>query len=283
MRKVVQIFLGLSVVLLLVNCTSTPDYPKVIDRGEYNPDRVSSAELARLYIHNYIAVLKIDDADVDWNATEEDFARQVVRIPSGIHVLTVKYDTGKVFTMFPMKAIGKFDAGKDYMLEGMQEGGKVRIKIYDMNEGMEASLNLEKLQGNDESTISQYIKYVLNPTMEENNHSVKLENEEFLVLFKPDMIYEVTNKHTGETKIGRRGFEMDFTMTNAKTYLLEVDPATMTRDEFLETSDYKNRSKIVMIPIACDGQSVTYTFVKPEEQAGEEISFSISELADASS
>ena len=42
-------------------------------------------------------------------------------------------------------------------------------------------------------------------------------------------------------------------MSSGTFYLLEIDISEMSRDEFLECSDYQNNAQIVLVPVGCDG------------------------------
>jgi hypothetical protein len=200
---------------------------------------------------------------------------QFAKIPSGIHSFSVKYNDGQRFSIFPMTVIGTFENGNTYLLKGTIVGQQVKfdILIYNDNvEGESVALDLNKLRGNDPGMLSQYIKYVLNPTMEEVGNTVVLENEGYILSYKPDMIYTLTDKNTGETSMGRRGFSMDFAMGSGKTFLLETDIESMSKDQFL-ASNYQEDSQIILIPVACTENEVTYRYEKPVDLEGTEITF----------
>jgi hypothetical protein len=257
---------------LFASCISVPK-----DRGIYNPNSVPEEQLSTLYIHDNIDVQKMDEQEVDWNAYSQ---KQIVRIPSGVHAFTLRYNDGVRFTPFPMTVIGQFDSGKTYILKGVIDGQRVKSRIAryeNEQEGEDVTLDLNKLQGNDPSVISTYIKYILNPTMDEVGNSVKLENEEYVLLYLPDMVYTLTDKKTGETTQGRRGFSMDFRMTSAKIFLLETDINEMSKEQFLK-SEYEDNAQIVLIPIQCSENEVTYRYERPSDLQGVEIVFNITEI-----
>jgi hypothetical protein len=261
----------------LLSCTSMPVDNTPIDRGVYNPTNVLEEDLSILYIHDYIDVQQIDSDKVNWNERQKT---QIVKIPSGVHSFSVSYHDGRRYTFLPMIVIGQFTKGNTYILKGVINGQKVDLHILlynDKVEGEEVALNMNKLQGNDASIISQYIKYILNPTMDEVGNSVKLENEKYILIYKPDMVYSLTDKETGVTSEGRRGFSTDLRMTSGKTFLLETDISSMSRQQFL-SSKYDEIAQIILIPIDCNENEVVYKYEKPTEMQGSEIKFTITEM-----
>jgi hypothetical protein len=249
-----------------------------IDQGIYNPTNVPEEDLSILYIHDYISVSQIDDAKVNWFVRGQE--PQIVKIPSGLHSFSVSYHDGRSFTFIPMSVIGQFVKGNTYLLKGVINGRKVDLHILLYNnkvEGEEVTLDINKLQGNDQSIISKYIKYVLNPTMAEVGNSVKLENEKYILIYKPDMVYSLTDKENGITSEGRRGFSTDFRMMSGKTFLLETDILNMSRQEFL-SGNYDETAQIILIPVDCSEREVTYKYEKPDELQGTEIKFTITEI-----
>jgi hypothetical protein len=260
-------------VLTLAACTSMP-----IDRGIYNPNDVSEEDLSILYIHEYIDVQQIDNTKVDWNRIFRE--PQIIKISSGVHSFSVSYHDGLRFTFLPMTIMGQFEKGNTYILKGVINGQKVDLHILlynDKVEGEEVTLDMNKLRGNDPSIISRYIKYVLNPTMDEVGNSVRLENEKYILTYKPDMVYSLTNKETGITAEGRSGFSTDFRMTNGKIFLLETDISNMSRQQFL-SSKYDENAQIILIPIDCSEREVIYKYEKPTELQGTEVKFTITEI-----
>jgi hypothetical protein len=248
-----------------------------IDRGTYNPTNVPEEDLSILYIHDYIDVQEIDNAEVNWRLRQK---AQAVKIPSGVHSFSVSYHDGRRFTFFPMTVMGQFAKGNTYLLIGLINGQKIDLHIMLYNDkvvGEEVTLDLNKLQGNDTDIISTYIKYVLNPTMDEVGNSVKLENEKYILIYKPDMVYSLTDKESGITSEGRRGFSTDFRMTGGKTFLLETDISNMSRQQFL-SSKYDENAQIILIPIDCSEREVIYKYEKPNDLQGTEIKFDIIEI-----
>lgn len=114
--------------------------------------------------------------------------------------------------------------------------------------------------------------------MDSVNKSVKLENEDTILIYKSDMIYTMTNKNTNETIIGRRGLQTDITMESGTTYLLEANPEEMTRDQFLKDSNYSEISEYRFKVISCNADQVTYEYIRPVELEGDKVTFSIEQL-----
>ena len=125
--------------------------------------------------------------------------------------------------------------------------------------------------------IERYREFVLNPTMNSIRNSVRLENEQYILLFMPELIYRLTDKETGITTEGRSGFRMNITMTEGKLFLLETDNTRMTMEQFL-SSQYTENAQTVIIPIACSKNEVSYVYEKPLELKGTIITFGITEI-----
>lgn len=261
---------------LFAACASAPKNP--IDRGIYNPDNVPEESLSTLYIHDFISIQEMNGEAVDWSVPRPE--PQIVKIPPGLHSFAVKYHDGSVFTPLPMTVIGEFDSNKTYLLKGTINGQWIDLHILQYEngqEGEEVALDLKKLRGGDTGVIPAYIKYVLNPTMANVKNSVKLENKDYILLFLPDMAYTLTDKKTGKTAEGRRGFSIDVRMTNGKTFLLETDITKMSSEQFLE-SNYEDNAQIILAPVNCTMNEVTYKYERPDNLRGTEIVFEITEI-----
>ncbi len=267
----------LSLVFLSVffaGCASAP--PEPIDRGIFNVENVSEDKLAVLILSGYITVGEVDGHSVEWIAESyNQYETQTVKIAEGVHSFDVFYDNGITYTHVPVRLIAYLEAGNEYLLDSIQNGNKIQFLLTNQKDGSDATLNFQKLRGEDPGTISQYIKYVLNPTMDGNDKTVKLENKDYILIFKPDMIYEMTNKKTGESTIGRRGFITDILMKEGKTYLMEVNPEEISREDFLDIKDTEEFSQFVLEPCACTENSVSYVIHKPEELKGQKMIFMI--------
>ncbi|MFW5716909.1 MAG: tetratricopeptide repeat protein [Spirochaetota bacterium] len=134
-----------------------------------------------------------------------------------------------------------------------------------------AGLNVRALRGDADTPLSRFIRDVLNPTMDGVDQTVTMANDDLTLVFKPDLLYTLTDRATGRIERGRRGFDMDLAVQAGRVYLLPVDPSTMSRDEFLEESDYKDRAPVVLRGVDSDGSFVTFEYVRPEERAGERL------------
>ncbi|MDR1903511.1 MAG: hypothetical protein LBQ88_14700 [Treponema sp.] len=270
-------FLMPSVLLMaLISCASVP-----VDRGTYNPNNAAENDLVTLYIDGCIDVAEMDNEPVSWWIQNgNNYQEQMVRIPKGVHSFLARYHDGTRFTLTSLTVTGQFTTGNSYLLKGVITGPIVVMQIVQYNDGIigdDVTLDLNKLAGNDPGALSTYIRYVLNPTMDGTDNSVKLENDEYLLIYKPDLVYTLTNKLTGIITEGRHGFSIDFSMTSGKTFLLETDISQMSSEQFL-SSDYEQTAQIILVPIACDGASVTYRYEKPESLNGTEVTFSITEI-----
>jgi hypothetical protein len=258
--------------------TSTEKSVNTKDYGVYNPSNVPEEYLCTIIIDQHILVNKFDDDEkVGWSIT---FTEKTVRIPSGVHTFYAFYADRQRMSTGVVPVIAQLEKGNTYLLKGNIANQRIQYQIVlynDGQEGADVTLNINRLQGNDANTLSIYIKYVLNPTSDETGNSIKLENNNYILLFEPDMVYTLTDKITGRINKGRVGFSMDFSMTNGKVFLLETDIERMSKQQFL-SSRYQENAQIILIPINCTENEVTYRYEKPAEQQGNEIIFSITEI-----
>jgi hypothetical protein len=261
------------VVALLLSCASQP-----VDIGVVNPENIQEEDLVTLHISRFIIVQKMDNTDVNWS--KKFYKDRLVKIPSGRHAFEVTYNDGSSYTMFPTTVRGQFERGNTYLLnwEIIRSQVSFHVFLYNNNQkGVEVGVTPNELQGNELDVISRYLKYVLNPTTNEIGNSVKLENDNYILIFKPDLVYTLTDKRTRITTEGRRGFGMDFLMKSGKSFLLETDITKMSREQFL-ASKYTENAQIILIPIACSETVLTYRYEKPLALQGTEIAFTITEI-----
>ena len=269
-----------SLVCVVLSCTS---YPSLVDRGVYNPNSAAENDLVSVGIDKYVSVVELDSVSVKWlnrpaGGPVDSIAAQTVRIPAGVHVFDLDYNDGNRFTFVPTKVIAKLETNKTYRATATIEGSKVKFDLVEEVSKLSAVLDMSKLRGNRPDAISAYIRAVLNPTMDEVGHIVRLENESTTIVFGADMTFFMTDKVTGTTTEGRAGFVTDFAMVSGKTYLLQADNSKMTRQQFLD-SNYQDESQIVLVPVECDGKMVRYRYERPAELKDTEVIFQISEMA----
>jgi hypothetical protein len=256
----------------------------LMDRGIFKGEGIAEGDLARLGIDNSLKIEAVDGEKVSWNNFNfwaNARKPQCVKLKPGSHVFKVKYDDGMMYTPVAQTVVAYLDTGKSYTMKGklgLSEIGRLNISIHVFDEGgKQVSLGAASLGGGDSSPISAYLKYVLNHTMKEVGNSVRLENERAVILFKPDMAYEMTDKETGAVSTGRSGFVMDIAMKEGTEYLLEADLEALSMDAFLK-SDYEKAAETVWVPVKCTKTSVTYRYLKPESRAGSTETFSITVL-----
>jgi len=273
------IFMSTILTLLIISCVSTTATKTVNTRdfGVYNPSNVSEDQLCTIIIDQYVIINQFNEDKVNWNIT---FTEKTVNIPSGVHTFHVHYVSRQGMSASTTPVIGQLEKGNTYLIKGTLVGQRIQYKIVlfnDRQEGEDVSLNVNRLQGNDASALSNFIKYVLNPTMDGVENTVKLENDNFILLFEPDMVYTLTNKLNRDTIIGRRGFSMDFRMTEGKLFLLEINVKQMSRQQFL-ASNYQENAQIILVPINCTENEVVFKYERPIGQQGNIIRFTITKI-----
>jgi len=261
------------VLSLLLSCASQP-----IDKGAINPENVPEEDLVTVYINAYTVVDKVDNIEINWPWDFDKF--RFVKISSGDHTFEVRFRSGSSYTMSPVSVPGRFERGNTYLLISEIKGNRVSFHFYlynDNQKGAEVTLYPNNPPRTDPDIAINYLKYVITPTSDKTENSVRLENENYILLFKPDMVYTLTDKKTRKTTEGRRGFAIDYRMSEGKAYLFETDITKMSREQFLK-SNYTEEAQIVLAVTKCSETSVTYKYEKPLELKGTEVTFTITEI-----
>ena len=139
--------------------------------------------------------------------------------------------------------------------------------------------NFDKSSEKKPDFLSNYYKYVVYPSRE---NPVILENSQYILIFKPDLIYTLTNK---ETKIITESRAMFLRSTNfsidariySRTYLFEPDISATTLEK-VSRNNYQEISEIILLLVNCTETEVTYKYEKPVALQENIITFSITEM-----
>jgi hypothetical protein len=131
------------------------------------------------------------------------------------------------------------------------------------------------------TAAASYMRYIINRI--DTGGSIMLENDETTVIFKPDMIFELTDKKTGKQIEGRSVFytglinEHNRTkIDGAKVYLVESDINRVSLERFLgNTAGLDRKANSILVPVSCTETRVTYLYLKPVQLRNKEISFEI--------
>ena len=277
MKKISSIFAIIAALAALSSCASLP----VLDHGFYSDDE-EQKEVATIFVDPYIEVTGIDKTSGNfatgikgWAAKSSVRQIQEFTLNAGVHTISLKYNSGSQYTIFSQQVIGQFKANKEYKIIYNINNSSISYDIIDTETNESAKLDTEALQGKSKNVISQFINAVLNPTMEGTDKTVIEENDDYVLTNLPGMKYELLNKKTGAVEKGFRGFVTDFSFKKGTVYLYETDTIS-TKDEFLKT-DYQKTSKTILEVTDCDLKTVTYTYVKPDNLAGQTIKFNINQ------
>lgn len=276
MKKNILKIAMLTGILIFTSCMSTLP---VLDHGFYSDGETQKA-VAKIIVDKNIEITGIDKKSSvfatgveEWNRKKAFSQQQSFTINAGTHTISVKFNSGSKYVLFSQVLVAQFEAEKEYMITCEITGTSVTYDIINTETSETAVLDLDSLKGKKENPISQFINAVLNPTMEGTDKTVIEENDDYILTSLPHMKYELLNKKDGSIQKGFRGFITDFTFKKGTVYLYETDSIT-SKEEFLET-DYQNTSKIVLEVEDCDQKTVTYKYIKPEELAGQTITFNI--------
>ena len=281
--KKITFVLAAALCILFASCASLGGASEPLDQGYY-PIGEEPEISVEILVEGNIVITSIDegmdtklhfasDTIKGWKTKYHQDREQIFRLSPGIHTVCVLFNNGQQYT-----------TSANTMIINVQEGNKYKI-IYDIVNGRSVTydcinvdtlesvqLPLSTLYGKTESVMSAYIGAVLNPTMDDVGQTVIQENDDYILITYPGLKFELTDKASGTTEKGMRTFVTDFTMTSGTVYLCVTDMTD--KDEFLN-SDYKNNSKYIFTVTACDRKTVTYTYKKPEEKAGQTVKFDV--------
>ncbi len=282
--KKITLLLTAAICFGFISCLSMGASKEPLDQGYY-PIGEEPEVSVEILVEGNLVITAIDegidtkfhiasDTIKGWKTKYYQDREQIFRLSPGIHTVSVLFNNGDLYT-----------TTANTMVINLQEGNKYKIK-YDIINGKSVTydcINVDTLEsvqldrsalaGKTESVMSAFIGAVLNPTMDDVGQTVIQENDDFVLITYPGLQFELTDKKTGTTEKGMRTFVTDFFMTSGTVYLCITD--ITDKDEFLN-SDYKNNSKYVLEVTACDRKTVTYTYKKPEDKAGQTVTFNIS-------
>lgn len=273
--------LVLLLVGLFISCSSLPIGNSLLNQGHF-PQEETPVNPVTVYVDKNLIITGIDDSaqafvtltTSEWKEKDYPEQQQVFTIEPGLHRFSIKYSSKKQFTTFAQLICVNLEPNKEYKIVYSINSDKVTYSVID-NVTKETVPEIDNFTYMlEKSPVIKYVSAVLDHTGEGNDKNVILENDEYKLTYKPEMEYEILDKNTKTTKKGYAGFITDMFFSEAEVYLYETDKK-YTTEEFLEL-DYKTECQIIFSIKSCDENSVTYTYVQPEEKAGQTITFNIS-------
>jgi len=278
MKKIGILAILAALCVALCSCVSTgPVEP--LDHGFYPADGDASSSV-EIVVEEFVVVTGIDEGSSNFATSVSGWAvkkaakqEQIFRLSPGVHTVSVKFDDGKRYTPFSNVMVINLEEGNQYRIKVEVGESSVTYDCYNADTLESAKLDRNALAGNAENTISNFIGAVLNPTMEEVGDTVLQENDEYELYTYPGLKFKLVDKASGAEKVGMTTFVTDFSFKAGTVYFYETEMTD--KDEFLD-SDYQDLSQTILSVTACDKESVTYTYEKPEEKKGQTITFNIS-------
>lgn len=279
--KKITLLLIVALCLSFISCASMGGTLEPLDHG-YFPVDEKAENSVEIIVSENLRINGIDDNEKNmffytdsikgWEAKKNPAQEQIFRLSPGAHVIYVSFDNGKQYTMFANTMVVNLVEGNQYKITYVIDGSSVKYDCINVDTQESAKLDMAAMQGTGGSVMSNFIDAVLNPTMDEVGKTVIQENDDFILTTYPALKFELYNKKTGVTESGMRTFITDFSFKSGTVYFYVTDMTD--KDEFLN-SGYKN-SQYVFTVTACDKKTVTYTYQKPEDKAGQTITFNIS-------
>ena len=273
-----------SVCVILSSCASMGGTSEPLDQGFY-PAGEEVENSVEIIVGPNLTIAAIDDGQdtklhmytetvAGWTVKTKKSREQLFRLSPGVHTVSVCFDNGQQYTPFANTMIIMLQEGNQYKITyEIVNGSSVVYDCINTDTLESAKLDREALAGNGQSVISAFIDAVLNPTMDEVGKTVVQENDDFILTTYKGLKFELTDKASGTTEKGMTTFVTDFSFKSGTVYLYVTDMTD--KNEFLN-SDYANNSQYVLEVSACDRQTVTYTYQKPEAKKGQTVTFNIS-------
>lgn len=273
-----------SVCVILSSCASMGGTSEPLDQGFY-PAGEEVENSVEIIVGPNLTIAAIDDGQdtklhmytetvAGWTVKTKKSREQLFRLSPGVHTVSVCFDNGQQYTLFANTMIIMLQEGNQYKITyEIINGSSVVYDCINTDTLESAKFDREALAGNGQSVISAFIDAVLNPTMDEVGKTVVQENDDFILTTYKGLKFELTDKASGTTEKGMTTFVTDFSFKSGTVYLYVTDMTD--KNEFLN-SDYANNSQYVLEVTACDRQTVTYTYQKPESKKGQTVTFNIS-------
>ena len=273
-----------SVCVILSSCASMGGTSEPLDQGFY-PAGEEVENSVEIIVGPNLTIAAIDDGQdtklhmytetvAGWTVKTKKSREQLFRLSPGVHTVSVCFDNGQQYTLFANTMIIMLQEVNQYKITyEIINGSSVVYDCINTDTLESAKLDREALAGNGQSVISAFIDAVLNPTMDEVGKTVVQENDDFILTTYKGLKFELTDKASGTTEKGMTTFVTDFSFKSGTVYLYVTDMTD--KNEFLN-SDYANNSQYVLEVTACDRQTVTYTYQKPESKKGQTVTFNIS-------
>ena len=118
MKKIISILCSLVGLIIINSCASTP----VLDHGYYSDGAVQEST-AKITVDKNLEITGIDTSShiaafgvKGWSEKSSPGQIQEFTINEGVHSISVRFNSGNLFTSFSKVLIAKFEAHKEYKI-----------------------------------------------------------------------------------------------------------------------------------------------------------------------
>jgi len=266
--KIKMIIFISAVLLVLSSCASAPKsiYPIINNSGN-----ISEEDFVDLHVFRYTAIQRIDNILLNWPAKKR---HEIVRIPTGQHTFYVRYESGDYFTQYYLPVTGQFEKGNTYFLKFSLnvKQWSVTYSFYLYNDRQQTT-DITIKSTEDQFILPFYNSHLMQPAQQ--GGTVRLENNKYVLVYRPNNIYSFTDKENGRTIEGSYRF-----YTALSEYSAEHNGKVFLFDEILpERQVDRRKANTVLIPIKATKTEVIYLYQKPVELFGTEIRFNITGIS----
>jgi len=279
-KKQAVIFIVILIFSVTMSCAT-------VDLGTYNPVKTPKEDLVTLQIDNCCHVVQIDNYKVDTETTSVN--KIFVKLNPGVHTFFAKFNDLHSYTTIPMPVTARFEKGNTYFLGYDVNNQKVTYHIFLYNNNKKSKEVTGKPMENLIEMDILYSVFVESPV--KRGESVKLENKNCALVYKPDGVYTQTDKESGMTVKGKYLFKNHDNDPNAifssvssaadnfliKVYLFDANAEIIKRRGVNGSKNEINYSAAHTILVLIDSteNEVIYRYEKPDKLKGTEITFNL--------
>jgi len=258
------------VLIFTISCAST------VDLGTYNSVNNPEEDLVTLHISNRCYIERIDNYIVDKQTAL--YNKKIVKLNPGVHTFFTKYKDFYSYTTSSIPVTAKLEKGNMYFLDFDIYRQHVSYHIFLYNKKkkgkevtgmpMENLIELDLLySANVESPVSQ-------------GKSVKLENKNYTLVYKPNGVYTQTDKETGVTV---KYVYTDSTVfynsvldsSLGKVFLFNADAEVIKTGMMGRMEINHEVAHTILFLINAAETEIVYQYEKPSDLKGTQITFNI--------
>jgi hypothetical protein len=251
-----------------------PCASQTTDLGTYNPRNIPEEDLVTVYFDNVCNVQRVDNLLLE----ESNKRNKVVKLPPGQHSFYSRYSSSSAYTLFYVPVTATLEKGNTYKLSyGRGSSGTREFHIHLYNnkrEGAIVSIERTDVQNLETLYINRFVEMSTSI-----GSSIRLENDNYVLIYKPENVYTLTDKKNNTTIEGSYLFSSISSshakFTGKSILYNEILPARQQRQQ---GSRHFTDAETILIPVKVTATEVIFLYEKPAELWGTELKFNKMEI-----